>query len=163
MNKLPNADIDLVEKIVIARTYDIKSWLVPTFNAILQRPQSFTEHDLRRLGAPTLLHLVALRDRLRPMFDTGSSLQLGDRREPISVDFTKAIQDVWPKLQGIFESHICLSPRDAFSIGSTFVQNVANEPLLVESKFAFNNSFQSRPINGLAPIKGLPEAPATGA
>lgn len=103
MNKLRNASIDLVEKIVVARTYNIESWLVPTFNAILQRPQSFTEHDLERLGAPTLLHLVALRDRLRPLFNTGSSLQLGDRREPNSVDFTKAIQETWPNLQGMFD------------------------------------------------------------
>jgi len=103
MNRLPIADIDHVEKIVIARKYNIESWLVPTFNAILQRSQSFTEHDLERLGAPTLLHLVALRDRLRPQCyecHSSSSWQLGGQRERITVNFTQALRKELSKLQG---------------------------------------------------------------
>ncbi|KAJ3739171.1 hypothetical protein DFH05DRAFT_1453874 [Lentinula detonsa] len=50
--------IDPVDKVVVGRKYGIKDWLLPAFNVILQRSQSFTEHDLERLGAPTLLQLV---------------------------------------------------------------------------------------------------------
>ncbi|KAF9072193.1 hypothetical protein BDP27DRAFT_1158226, partial [Rhodocollybia butyracea] len=54
--------IDPVDKVVIARTYDIPAWLAPAFNEILQRAQSFTEADVYRLGLSTTLRLTALRD-----------------------------------------------------------------------------------------------------
>ncbi|KAJ3850601.1 hypothetical protein EV368DRAFT_16848, partial [Lentinula lateritia] len=60
IEKLP--DVDPVDKIVLARTYDIPTWLVPSFNEILQRPQSLTESDIEKLGIPTTVRLVKLRD-----------------------------------------------------------------------------------------------------
>ncbi|KAJ3720794.1 hypothetical protein DFJ43DRAFT_970257, partial [Lentinula guzmanii] len=42
--------IDPVDKVVVGRKYRIKNWLLPAFNVILQRSQSFTEYDLERLG-----------------------------------------------------------------------------------------------------------------
>ncbi|KAJ3886265.1 hypothetical protein GG344DRAFT_33168, partial [Lentinula edodes] len=60
IEKLPN--VDPVDKIVLARTYDIPTWLVPLFNEILQRPQSLTESDIEKLGIPTTVRLVKLRD-----------------------------------------------------------------------------------------------------
>ncbi|KAJ3752732.1 hypothetical protein EV360DRAFT_54721, partial [Lentinula raphanica] len=52
------SDIDPVDKVVVSRPFGIKHWLLPAFNEILQRPHSFTEYDLERLGASTLLQLV---------------------------------------------------------------------------------------------------------
>ncbi|KAJ3868878.1 hypothetical protein EV359DRAFT_31323, partial [Lentinula novae-zelandiae] len=60
IEKLPN--VDPVDKIVLARTYDIPTWLVPSFNEIMQRPQSLTESDIEKLGIPTTVRLVKLRD-----------------------------------------------------------------------------------------------------
>ncbi|KAJ3898457.1 hypothetical protein F5879DRAFT_812576, partial [Lentinula edodes] len=57
IEKLPNVDPD-----VLTRTYDIPTWLVPSFNEILQRPQSLTESDIEKLGIPTTVRLVKLRD-----------------------------------------------------------------------------------------------------
>ncbi|KAJ3754323.1 hypothetical protein EV360DRAFT_15886, partial [Lentinula raphanica] len=56
------SDVDPVEKIVLARTYDIQSWLAPAFNDILQRSQSLTESDVEKLGVPTAVSLMSLRD-----------------------------------------------------------------------------------------------------
>ncbi|KAJ3891256.1 hypothetical protein GG344DRAFT_23669, partial [Lentinula edodes] len=60
IRKLP--DIDPVDKIVLARTYDIPTWLAPSFNEILQRSQSLTESDVDKLGIPTIVRLMELRD-----------------------------------------------------------------------------------------------------
>ncbi|KAJ3935944.1 MAG: hypothetical protein NXY57DRAFT_957719 [Lentinula lateritia] len=91
------SDFDPIDKIVVARRYSIKSWLTPTYNKILQRPQSFTQHDLERLGSDTVLKLVALRDRLKPMensrFGSFGLWSLGTKREAISVDFTEALEE----------------------------------------------------------------------
>ncbi|KAJ3782125.1 hypothetical protein GGU10DRAFT_364600 [Lentinula aff. detonsa] len=90
--------IDPVDKVVVGRRYGIKDWLLPAFNVILQRSQSFTEHDLERLGAPTLLQLVALRERIQPhQYDLAFGVSafgysLGTRRQAVSLDFTEAIE-----------------------------------------------------------------------
>ncbi|KAJ3976510.1 hypothetical protein EV361DRAFT_945157 [Lentinula raphanica] len=46
------SNVDPVDKIVLAQTYDIDPWLTPSFNEILQRPQSLTENDVEKLGVP---------------------------------------------------------------------------------------------------------------
>ncbi|KAJ3849332.1 hypothetical protein EV368DRAFT_47507 [Lentinula lateritia] len=102
------SDFDPIDKIVVARRYSINSWLTPTYNKILQRPQSFTQHDLERLGADTVLKLVALRDRLQPMensrFGSLGLWSLGTKREAISVDFTEAIEETLFDCYGVFSS-----------------------------------------------------------
>ncbi|KAJ3749579.1 hypothetical protein DFH05DRAFT_1382895, partial [Lentinula detonsa] len=58
------SDVDPVDKVVLARTHDIFAWLAPSFNEILQRSQSLTERDVEKLGIPTVVRLMGLRDRL---------------------------------------------------------------------------------------------------
>ncbi|KAJ3714138.1 hypothetical protein C8R42DRAFT_683186 [Lentinula raphanica] len=82
------SDIDPVDKVVVSRSFGIKHWLLPAFNEILQRPHSFTEYDLERLGASTLLQLVALRERIQHR----SEIRLWNRRRGIDFDFTEAIE-----------------------------------------------------------------------
>ncbi|KAJ4494783.1 hypothetical protein C8J55DRAFT_415357 [Lentinula edodes] len=108
------SDFDPIDKIVVARRYSIKSWLTPTYNKILQRPQSFTQHDLERLGSDTVLKLVALRDRLQPMensrFGSLGLWSLGTKREAISVDFTEAIEETLSDCYGVFPSLVSSLP-----------------------------------------------------
>ncbi|KAH7877254.1 uncharacterized protein C8R40DRAFT_1248471 [Lentinula edodes] len=91
MNNL--ADIDPIDKIVVARKYEIKAWLKPAFNDVLQRSKTFTEDDVERLGVSTLLQLVALRDRLQLVksYDE-TSYSLKPQRQAVSFDFTPAIE-----------------------------------------------------------------------
>ncbi|KIK62935.1 hypothetical protein GYMLUDRAFT_163653 [Collybiopsis luxurians FD-317 M1] len=99
MEKLP--DIDPVDKVVIARMYNIHFWLAPLFNEILQRPQSFSESDVNRLGLSTVLRLMSVRDRLKPHSNFGpGSWVLGSTREPVSIDFTPAIRTELPDFEG---------------------------------------------------------------
>ncbi|KAJ3849334.1 hypothetical protein EV368DRAFT_47492, partial [Lentinula lateritia] len=53
MNNL--ADIDPIDKIVVARKYEIKAWLKPAFNDVLRRSKTFTEDDVERLGVEGVL------------------------------------------------------------------------------------------------------------
>ncbi|KAJ4483954.1 hypothetical protein J3R30DRAFT_3426106 [Lentinula aciculospora] len=61
-------DVDPVDKVVLARTHDIHAWFTPSFNNILQRSQSFTESDVEKLGVPTIVRLMEIRDCLRIAF-----------------------------------------------------------------------------------------------
>ncbi|KAF5391650.1 hypothetical protein D9757_002445 [Collybiopsis confluens] len=110
MERLP--DIDSVDKVVIARTYGIHFWLAPLFNEILQRPQSFTERDVQRLGLSTVLRLMSVRDRLKPHSNFGpGSWVLSNTREAILLDFTSAIRAELPD----FEDDVLLveTPSDS--------------------------------------------------
>ncbi|KAH7875110.1 uncharacterized protein C8R40DRAFT_1170736 [Lentinula edodes] len=98
IRKLP--DIDPVDKIVLARTYDIPTWLAPSFNEILQRSQSLTESDVDKLGIPTIVRLMELRDRVRPhIYSPNGAWILGSARMETSVDFTAVICTVFPESQ----------------------------------------------------------------
>lgn len=100
MNNL--ADIDPIDKIVVARKYEIKAWLKPAFNDVLQRSKTFTEDDVERLGVSTLLQLVALRDRLQLVksYDE-TSYSLKPQRQAVSFDFTPAIELNLPDFKGM--------------------------------------------------------------
>ncbi|KAJ3774074.1 hypothetical protein FB446DRAFT_640467, partial [Lentinula raphanica] len=91
---LPN--VDPVEKIILARTYDIRSWLAPSFNEILQRSQSLTESNIEKLGIPTVARLIGLRDRLRPSQSRTGGWTLGDVRVGTDIDFSSVIWDAFP-------------------------------------------------------------------
>ncbi|KAJ3851927.1 hypothetical protein EV368DRAFT_83063 [Lentinula lateritia] len=98
LRKLP--DIDPVDKIVLARTYDIPTWLAPSFNEILQRSQSLTESDVDKLGIPTIVRLMELRDRIRPqIYSPNEAWILGSVRMETSVDFTAVIHTAFPESQ----------------------------------------------------------------
>ncbi|KAJ3773307.1 hypothetical protein FB446DRAFT_641968, partial [Lentinula raphanica] len=92
--KLPN--VDPVDKIVLARTYDIHSWLAPAFNDILQRSRSLTEGDVEKLGVPTAVRLMGLRDRLCPSVSEKGVFTLNHRRIETDVDFTSLVWDTFP-------------------------------------------------------------------
>ncbi|KIK63706.1 hypothetical protein GYMLUDRAFT_40771 [Collybiopsis luxurians FD-317 M1] len=102
MNGLPN--IDPVDKVVIARKFDIRSWLTPSFNEILRRPQSFTKTDLERLGDTTFFLLLQFRERLRP-YNTyyggwgNIDWRLDGGRETMNFDFTQLIEKELPDYQ----------------------------------------------------------------
>ncbi|KAF9060950.1 hypothetical protein BDP27DRAFT_1235918 [Rhodocollybia butyracea] len=90
MNSLP--DVDPIDKIALANKYNIRSWLTPSFNLILQRSQSLTLHDLNRLGPRTFVRLVGIRDRIRTSYAWTGRWELLDQRESASFDFTNAIE-----------------------------------------------------------------------
>ncbi|KAJ3773312.1 hypothetical protein FB446DRAFT_787936 [Lentinula raphanica] len=91
------SNVDPVDKIVLAQTYDIPSWLTPSFNEILQRPQSLTENDVEKLGVPTTVCLMGLRDRLCPSVSEKGSWTLSSERIETDVDFTSLVWDAFPK------------------------------------------------------------------
>ncbi|KAJ4477310.1 hypothetical protein J3R30DRAFT_3703627 [Lentinula aciculospora] len=88
------SDVDAVDKIVAARMYGINSWLIPSYNEILRRSQSWDKRDVERLGLDTFLKLINFRERLQPYNQYGydSSWKLGTERQPVSVDFSGVIK-----------------------------------------------------------------------
>ncbi|KAJ3762259.1 hypothetical protein EV360DRAFT_79487 [Lentinula raphanica] len=88
-------DVDPVDKVILARTYDIRSWLAPSFNEILQRSRSLTESDVEKLGVPTAVRLMGLRDRLCPARNKRGGWTLGARLKT-DINFTRLIWDAFP-------------------------------------------------------------------
>jgi len=96
MSALPN--IDPVDKIVVARDYNIRSWFTPCYQEILQRSQAYTERDVSHLGLETFLLLVNFRDRLVPGHYSWS--QLGPERQAVGIDFQQVIEAELPDFPG---------------------------------------------------------------
>jgi hypothetical protein len=57
-----NLSMDLVDKIVIARRYDISSWLVSALNALVQREKPIDMCEGNRLGMGWVLKVAELRE-----------------------------------------------------------------------------------------------------
>jgi len=55
--------IDLVDKVVIARRFDISTWLVPTLNALIQRETPIELSEGNRLGMEWALKVAEVRER----------------------------------------------------------------------------------------------------
>ena len=55
--------MDLVDKIVIARRFDIPTWLVPTLNALIQRESPVGLSEGNRLGMEWVLKVAEVRER----------------------------------------------------------------------------------------------------
>ena len=55
--------MDLVDKIVIARKFDIPTWLVPTLNALIQRESPVGLSEGNRLGMEWVLKVAEVRER----------------------------------------------------------------------------------------------------
>ncbi|KAF9053517.1 hypothetical protein BDP27DRAFT_650524 [Rhodocollybia butyracea] len=87
-------DVDPVDKIVLARKFNVRSWLTPSFNRIVQRSTPLTKYDLDKLGAETLLKLVEFRDRLR--CDRRGTWTIGTKREYMPIDFAEVIEAELP-------------------------------------------------------------------
>jgi len=55
--------MDLVDKIVIARRYDIPTWLIPTLNTLIQRESPIGLSEGNRLGMEWVLKVAEVRER----------------------------------------------------------------------------------------------------
>jgi len=63
IKKLETITMDLVDKIVIARRFDIPTWLVPTLNALIQRESPVGLSEGNRLGMEWVLKVAEVRER----------------------------------------------------------------------------------------------------
>jgi hypothetical protein len=54
--------MDLVDKIIIARRFDIPTWLVPTLNALIQRESPVGLSEGNRLGMEWVLKVAEVRE-----------------------------------------------------------------------------------------------------
>jgi hypothetical protein len=59
----PTLSMDLVDKIVIARNFNVSAWLVPSLNALVQREKSLDLSEGNRLGLEWTLKVAELRER----------------------------------------------------------------------------------------------------
>jgi hypothetical protein len=62
INAMGSVSMDLVDKIVIARKFDVSTWLVPALNALVQRDKSLDFLEGTRLGMDWVLKVAELRD-----------------------------------------------------------------------------------------------------
>jgi len=59
---MESLSMDLVEKIVIARKFDVSSWLVPSLNALVQREKPVDLLEGNRLGMEWVLKVAEVRE-----------------------------------------------------------------------------------------------------
>jgi hypothetical protein len=62
INTIGNVSMDLVDKIVIARKFDVSAWLVPALNQLVQREKSIDFLEGNKLGMDWVLKVAELRD-----------------------------------------------------------------------------------------------------
>ncbi|KIJ63369.1 hypothetical protein HYDPIDRAFT_65515, partial [Hydnomerulius pinastri MD-312] len=60
---LPKCPITPVDKLVLAREYNIKEWLLPAINELVQRPNPIGVEDVARLGLDFALKILAVREQ----------------------------------------------------------------------------------------------------
>ncbi|KAH7916587.1 hypothetical protein BJ138DRAFT_289051 [Hygrophoropsis aurantiaca] len=82
--------MDPVDKISLAKDYDVDEWLVPAIHDLVKRKEPIGVKDVEKLGLDLALKVAAIRERLTT---THSSypLQIGDRQVS-HLDFTASIQ-----------------------------------------------------------------------
>jgi len=73
IRKMSALDIDTVEKVVIARDYQVGEWLVPTINTLAQREQPLGVQDVNRLGWDYVLKVAEVRESLSSPNSGGST------------------------------------------------------------------------------------------
>jgi hypothetical protein len=59
---MDNLSMDLVDKIVVARKFDVSSWLVPTLNELVQRQKPLDWSEGNRLGLEWVLKVAEVRE-----------------------------------------------------------------------------------------------------
>jgi hypothetical protein len=62
INAMGSISMDLVDKIVIARKYDVSAWLVSALSALVQREKSVDFSEGNKLGLDWVLKVAELRD-----------------------------------------------------------------------------------------------------
>jgi hypothetical protein len=62
IKKMEDLSMDLVDKIVVARRFDISAWLVPTLNALIQREKPIDFSEGTRLGMEWTLKVAEIRE-----------------------------------------------------------------------------------------------------
>ena len=63
IKKMEGLSMDLIDKINIARRFDISAWLVPTLNALVQREKPIDLLEGNRLGMEWVLKVAEVRER----------------------------------------------------------------------------------------------------
>ncbi|KAH7928711.1 hypothetical protein BV22DRAFT_1044493 [Leucogyrophana mollusca] len=81
--------IDPVDKICLARDYDVQQWLVPALNALVKRKEPIGMKDAERLGMELALKVAAIREGVTYTHQS-YPLQIGER-QVAHLDFTNAI------------------------------------------------------------------------
>ncbi|KAF8834879.1 hypothetical protein BDN67DRAFT_959584 [Paxillus ammoniavirescens] len=56
--------ISLAKKIALGYQYDVQSWLLPTMNELVRRPESITMEEARCMGFEIALKLASVREKL---------------------------------------------------------------------------------------------------
>jgi len=90
IDTLISLQIGPVERIVLARQYDIRHWMAPALNELAKRPQPLGLEEGIRLGLETALKLASVRER---MMVSGSNVYVGAARDnrAQNLDFSSAI------------------------------------------------------------------------
>jgi hypothetical protein len=64
----PSAELDPIDKIVLARDCDIEGWLVPCYEALCHRPQGLKDEEAARIGVKTASRVWRAREALRKQY-----------------------------------------------------------------------------------------------
>lgn len=62
IKNMESLSMDLVDKIIIARRFDVSTWLVPTLNALVQREKPIDLLEGNRLGMEWVLKVAEVRE-----------------------------------------------------------------------------------------------------
>lgn len=96
MQNIP--DVDPVDKLVVARRFEISSWILPAFTDILQRSNAMDQYAVDSLGLETVLRLVAIRDRMPWQSRNHYSSELQLQRPAIThITLTNTIFEQFPE------------------------------------------------------------------
>jgi hypothetical protein len=103
-------DVDVVDKIALARDCCVEQWLVPSLNTYARLERSVTLQDVNRLGLEYVLKIVQIRERLtQPIIRDGrTELEVRERlTQPIIRGGRTELEvrrdyDFWPSLEALF-------------------------------------------------------------
>ncbi|KAG6325991.1 hypothetical protein ID866_13098 [Astraeus odoratus] len=65
IDALNDSQIGLVDRVVLAQTYDIKDWLLPALNQLAQRAEPISLEEAGRIGVDVALKMTWVRERLK--------------------------------------------------------------------------------------------------
>ncbi|KAG6330948.1 hypothetical protein ID866_8141 [Astraeus odoratus] len=103
IDALDVSQIGPVDRVVLARQYDIKDWLLPALNQLARRHEPTSLEEAGRMGIDFALKLASVRERIMMIYTSSHSgythtaqLTLGDSRDKVqSLDFTPQIRTVF--------------------------------------------------------------------
>ncbi|KAH7907393.1 hypothetical protein BJ138DRAFT_1014582 [Hygrophoropsis aurantiaca] len=88
IDQMESMSIDPIDKICLARDYDVDEWLAPAVNDLVKREEPINVNDVDRLGLEFALKVAAIRERVAN--HPSASLQIGDRQVE-HLDFTSSV------------------------------------------------------------------------